>query len=333
MKKSYFVLLLLTLTVWGAVDYPKTEIGNGLIQAKLYLPDARNGFYRSTRFDWAGTIYELQYKGHTFFAPWVRQHDPELRDVEYRAALNGFAAGTRSANIGPVEEFSLPLGYDQAAVGGTFIKVGVGALRKPEEPKYQWATPYELVDPGQWTARSGPDSVEFTQKLAGGGFAYTYRKTVRLTPGKPELVLEHSLQNTGQKPIDTLVYNHNFLTMDDQPTGPDFSIRLPFEIKDAVDNLGVVRIRGKEIGYSRELEKDERSMIQVSGFGATAADYDIRVENRRTGAGVRITADRPLARLVVWSVRPTRCPEPFIRVAADPGKEFTWRITYEFYAR
>jgi hypothetical protein len=74
-------------------------------------------------------------------------------------------------------------------------------------------------------------------------------------------------------------------------------------------------------------------MLQVAGFSAAAADYDIRVENRKTGAGVRITADRPLERLMVWSTRPTICPEPFIRVKVEPGSEFTWRIAYEFYAK
>ena len=95
--------------------------------------------------------------------------------------------------------------------------------------------------------------------------------------------------------------------------------------------LGVVRSRGKELIDARELEKDERAMVQVAGFGPTASDYDIRVEYRKTGAGVRITADRPLARLVVWSIRPTRCPELFISVQVEPGGEFTWRIAYEFY--
>jgi hypothetical protein len=35
---------------------PQTEIKNQHIQAKLYLPDSQNGFYRGTRFDWSGVI-------------------------------------------------------------------------------------------------------------------------------------------------------------------------------------------------------------------------------------------------------------------------------------
>jgi hypothetical protein len=71
---------------------------------------------------------------------------------------------------------------------------------------------------------------------------------------------------------------------------------------------------------------------EMEGF-AGPADNSVLVENRKTGTGVRVTADRPLARMTVWSIRPTRCPEPFINVKVEPGSEFTWRISYEFYTK
>ena len=49
-----------------AVDFPQAKISNGQLTMKIYLPDARNGYYRSTRFDWSGAIYSLQYKDHDF---------------------------------------------------------------------------------------------------------------------------------------------------------------------------------------------------------------------------------------------------------------------------
>ena len=63
-----------------------------------------------------------------------------------------------------------------------------------------------------WTRASGPyengpDSIEFQQEVSGpSGYAYVYRKTVRLSPGRPEMVLEHSLKNTGRQLIETPVY-------------------------------------------------------------------------------------------------------------------------------
>ena len=59
---------------------------------------------------------------------------------------------------------------------------------------------------------------------------------------------------------------------------------------------------------------------ELDGFGTTAADYDIRVENRKTRAGVRITADRPIAKFVFWSAPITVCPEPYIDASVAPGQ-------------
>ena len=54
----------------SAADYPQAEISNGVIHAKLYLPDAKTGFYRSTRFDWSGVISSLKFGGHNYYGPW-----------------------------------------------------------------------------------------------------------------------------------------------------------------------------------------------------------------------------------------------------------------------
>src|SRR3974390_2796609 len=48
----------------SGTDFPRTEITNGQLHVKLYLPDAKGGYYRATRFDWSGVIASLEYKGH-----------------------------------------------------------------------------------------------------------------------------------------------------------------------------------------------------------------------------------------------------------------------------
>lgn len=62
------ILLLNFFTIGSAAclaaDLPRAEISNGQITLRMHLPDARNGYYRSTRFDWSGAVYRLQYKGH-----------------------------------------------------------------------------------------------------------------------------------------------------------------------------------------------------------------------------------------------------------------------------
>ena len=43
-------------SAYQLTESPQVEITNGLIKARLYLPDANNGYYRATRFDWSGII-------------------------------------------------------------------------------------------------------------------------------------------------------------------------------------------------------------------------------------------------------------------------------------
>ena len=69
---------LVNLTPLAAADFPQAEIANGQITAKIYLPDARNGYYRSTRFDWSGAVYSLRYQGHDFYGPWYDRIDPKV---------------------------------------------------------------------------------------------------------------------------------------------------------------------------------------------------------------------------------------------------------------
>ena len=53
--------------------------------------------------------------------------------------------------------------------------------------------------------------------------------------------------------------------------------------------------------------------------------------NRKAGAGLQITGDRPLFDVALWSIRSNISPEAFIDIAVPPGQASSWRITYEFY--
>jgi hypothetical protein len=311
------------MLVWaGAAEaqFPEAQIANGAVTAKLYLPDAEKGYYRGTRFDWSGQIYSLRTLGHEYFGQWFEKYDPKLHD----------------AIMGPVEEFrmnSAGLGYDEASPGGTFIRIGVGVVRKPEEPRNQNFRTYDIVDHGRWEVKPGRDRIEFTHHLRDqNGYGYRYTKIMRLVKNAPEMVIEHTLRNTGAKPIETFQYNHNFFVIDGQPTGPAASVKFPFDLQ-AVRPIpaDLASLRGSEVTYLRELEKGQSVFTELKGYGSSASDFDVRIENSAAGAGVRITGDRPIARLVYWSIRTTLCPEPYIELKVEPGKETTWTYTYQFY--
>lgn len=315
--KKYLPALLLAFSLisWTIDDVPQAVITNDSIKATLYLPDTATGYYRGTRFDWSGVIANLEYKGHSYFGKWFDKYDPYLHD----------------AISGPVEAFD-PIGYDQAKPGDLFVKIGVGSLRKIDSEPYKFVAPYQHVDKGQWSVQKKADQVRFTHVLKdAAGYSYEYEKTVKLTKGKPELVLEHRLKNTGKQRIETAVYNHNFLVIDQQPSGPDFRVQFGFPAKPTGDLKDILASKNQELTFLRPLQNRESIYTLVEGYGASASDYDIRVENTKTGAGVRIRSDRPLSKLAFWSNPKNLSPEPFIAINVAPGQAFTWKISYEFY--
>lgn len=296
--------------------FPQAEITNGLINARLYLPDAKKGYYQGTRFDWSGNMPSLVFKGHEYFGQWFDNYSPEIHD----------------AIMGPVEEFTA-LDYFETKPGDTFVKIGVGVLTKPDEKPYTFSRLYPIVNHGKWSVKKKSDQVEFTHTLKDKEYAYVYHKTVRLVPGKPVMELIHTLKNTGKKTIETPVYNHNFFVIDNQKVGPDYVIKFPFNLSGEGNGFGILAdVDGSNIIFLRDFKPGETVFCGgLEGFGSSASDYDIRIENKKAGAGVHITCDRPLLKLVFWSCHTTPCPEPYIKVKADPGEEFTWTISYEFY--
>lgn len=315
---------------------PQAEISNGLLKVQVYLPDAQKGFYRGTRFDWSGVIGNLEYKGHRYYGPWFTKTDPTVIDFVFKGT--DIVAGPCSAITGPVEEFSTEdkaLGYDEAKPGGTFIKIGVGVIRKPQEGgPYNRFRLYEIVDPGTWKVRTERDRIEWTHDLAdaSSGYGCRYQKTIHLGQGRPEMIMDHKLTNTGKRSISSSVYNHNFLVLDGQPTGPDFVLKTPFEImtKRPPDSA-LAEVRGKQIVYRKALQDRDTVYTELQGFGPTAADYRFSIENRNTKAGLTMAGDRPLSRVALWSIRSNVSLEPFLAMTIEPGQEFTWKYTYSYY--
>ena len=317
LKKTLFIFIL-PLLAMGATTFtepPEAEITNGVITAKLYLPDPENGYYRGSRFDWSGVISDLQYKGHSYYGQWFPKYDPRLHD----------------AIMGPVEDF-LPVGFDDAKPGESFLKIGIGILERLDTAKYFIVTQYPILNSGHWEVETKPDKVTFMHTLKDSAYAYNYTKTVELIQGKPEMVISHVLKNTGKKTIETIVYDHNFFMLDKQSTGPGITITFPFNINGDTTSARFAEIHGNQIAFIKELgEHDHVYYGALQGYSNNAKDYDIKVENKNTGAGARITSDQPLSKLAFWSASTTVCPEPFIKINIKPDEECRWKFFYDYY--
>lgn len=297
-------------------EYPRAELDNGVIRVSIYLPDPVRGYYRGTRFDWSGIIRQVEYQDHRFYAPLHACHDPVGHD---------FVSG-------PAEEFAMfkPMGFEEANEGQSFVKIGVGLLMKGEDSGYSFDGSYRLMRAGDWDIAQGNNSVTFIQELRGErGWAYRYSKTIRLLSGRPELAIEHRLENTGEKIIDINNYNHNFTIIDDVPFGPDYRVEFSFTSDEPISINGLAWFRGNAIEAEKPLGEDSLWVELYDGEGRVDYNQAI-VRNLRSGAAVEFRGDAPVTRMVFWAVERAACPEPFIELHLTPGQAREWSSHYRY---
>ena len=119
-----------------------------------------------------------------------------------------------------------------------------------------------------------------------------------MVPGKPQMLIEVRLKNTGSKPIDTTVYNHHFTTL--SPGNEAIELVAPFNLTNVRPMPSdVIKFEGPRMSYLRAIKGQEQVASDLTGFGSAASDNDFRITNTKTGFGVRLRADLPIARLAV----------------------------------
>ena len=124
--------------------------------------------------------------GRSYADEWFPVYDPLKHD----------------AVCGPSEEFG-EIGFEEAAPGECFLKIGIGRLRRPDTAPYDRFRLHEIVDEGQRTLEGRPECIVFRQMLD----ADDYVKTVRiLSPERFKIV--HTLRNTSRETIRCTILLH-----------------------------------------------------------------------------------------------------------------------------
>jgi hypothetical protein len=318
-------------------NHPKALLTNGRLDALVFLPDAKNGYYRSTRFDWSGVVGCVSLNGHKFFGEWFAQYDPLKNDSitgpveEFRT--DDTSMGHNAPRPGELSVRPGAIGYQEAKPGETFLKPGVGVLRKVDDSPYQFGGAYPIVDSGTWTVKVRKRSVRFRQVLRGpGGYAYVYEKTLTLNKNEPVMTLQHSLKNTGKKAIETYAYDHDFFMLDGKSTGPGMVVHFKFEPKPEGEIGAAAKIEGNDLMYVDALAPHKGVAGYLKGYSDDVHDFDFTVEDTRSKVGVQQTSDHSLARLYFWSIQTTICPEGYIKLNVAPGETSRWTLRYRFFA-
>ena len=233
--------------------------------------------------------------------------------------------------MGLIEEMGISraIGYEEAKPGEPFLKLGVGLLARGRKPRYLFYPPYREIRRFRWQVSVAGASATFLQ-VAGSfkGFAYRYEKRIVLDPQKPVLRLEHALTNTGEHPIETDQYCHNFLCFDGRPPSPDYVITTAFPLVAERGPSELMKVEGRSITFREELRGAAYSRFRGQGEGAKS--HSLRVENRAVGLAMEISGDFPVSAFAVYADNLAVSPEAFIAIRLKPKETIRWTRTYTF---
>lgn len=293
------------------------EIKNNTLKITLHAPDGEKGYYRGTRFDWAGVFESIEYRGCNYAEPWFEGYSPVRHD----------------AVCGPAEEFS-PIGLDEVAPGGPFLKIGVGMLEKMEGD-YDRFKLHDILDPGTRSVEVTPDAIIQTHSLeSDSGYAYEYVKEIRLA-GENSFSISHRLTNKGAKKLEGNVYNHNFFTLGLLQTGVSRQLDFPYRPEgDWRAEYSEVGFTDSGIRFTRTLQKGESvytGNIHEAGRGLEGSPNAFVLKETQTGRGVSAKCALPMTKAVFWSYHLIACIEPYIDFNVAPGETFEFNIDYVLF--
>lgn len=291
--------------------FPTVTLKNNQLQLRIALPDEKKGYYRSSRFENAGMVYSAKFKGTEFFTTSESEHNP---------VLCGSCSGSG-------DEFSEPLGYDEAKVGDTFIKIGVGTFTKPVWSQYFFYCTPLPAKRFAWKHSQTENSVTFEQDIREGEWGYRYRKTVKLAKNKPVFEIHYELQNTGTKIISTNHYSHNFIRIGENGANSGYSLifnqPVKFQFEKYQDNK--VEFKGAEFVVNK---------IPRVFFARYLSDKEldtVRVHSKKAGKSVELYTSAPLSRGHLFISPRLISPEFFVKIRLKPGEKKIWTRRWSFF--
>lgn len=280
---------------------------NNKLRVKVAMPGQ---VYQGSRFDWTGFIVQVT-----------------LGDQHTFCTQESFQPGVGTGGIGLCNEFGIEqvIGYEEAQIGEKFPKIGVGLLLKPDSSPYSFFRPYR-IEPFPVSVDATESTALFTmQPIENNGYAMALTKSIKLKDHFIEVA--YQLRNVGRKPIHTHEYNHNFVSIDNCPTGPLYQLTLPCQIApEQIPDL--LRIEGQSMSWNRTPESD--FYIKVKGFDPLGS-FSWELTNPTKGAGLREYNDFQIQQLAVWGRDYVISPEVFCEIKLPPGGTKCWTRTYEFF--
>lgn len=288
-----------------------------LRSARLAVEVAAPGsVYAGTRFDWTGFVTQVTLDGqHTFCMP------------------ESLVPGQGSGGIGLCGEFGIDkaIGYDAASPGEAFPKLGIGLLKRPDAEPYNFFRPYEIIQTFPIRVEAAEVEAQFvTDPLDCGGYAARLTKKLRVNDNWLEMA--YRLDNVGSKVIDTNEYCHNFMGIDQQPIGPDYRLRFPYQVElelpPYMPPQPILNVSGNDLALNDAPQRP--FYCRPLGF-FQAGEPQWELLHLPSGVGLRECDDFAPARVAVWGTAHVISAEVFVNIHLQPGETLTWMRRYVFF--
>lgn len=317
MKTGRIIFALAVFCVSArAAEHPFVAVSNGVVSVRSYLPGETNSCYRSVRFVRCSMTDEVAVGQNRFYG--------RLFPGAHKPDGNAYARGL-------AEEFDIasPPGFAEAEPGGAFLKIGVGALVKPDDKPYDFNRTYPLADAGVWrTETLGTTGVVYRHaaKTPDGMFGAEYTHTLVLGENFGTLTLRRSLKNTGTKTLRTQHYAHHFMSVDNAPVAESYSVRYDFAPVATTAVPPEMQIDGNRVRFT----KPPRGWIRLGVGGFENAPNRVTLWQREHCAGIEVRTDRPIADACIFATPTAVCPELFVDLEIASGETEAWQTDITF---
>tara|TARA_R110000822_G_scaffold6493_11_gene27508 strand:- start:696 stop:1580 length:885 start_codon:yes stop_codon:yes gene_type:complete len=268
--------------------------------------------YNAARFDWTGKIVNVKFQ------------NIQLASSERITTKNETQIGKGFYN-----EFGIDtaLGFNEAAIGGWFHKIGVGLLRKESE-RYLFSENHE-IKPAEFEINYTSNSILITCiSVLHNRYSYILRKEIELLENG--FTIHYRLENTGEKELITDEYVHNFTAIGKAFINENYILKFPFQLEPALfietvnleQKVAVGQTEIKFIGAPRE----QFFFSNLSGYKNVEAKW--KLQNLKHKISISETGDFKTNKVNVWGWQHVISPELFINISLKPGKTKSWTRVY-----
>ena len=288
------------------------KLNNDILEIQWDLP--REG-YDFSRFDWTGKITQIRFKG------------VPVTTLEQKNAVNPTHFG-----MGLYNEFGIEtaLGFEEVQPGDYFHKIGIGALKKQNTP-YLFSDPYD-IRPARFEMELQTDKIKVqcsSENL--NGYAYLLTREFILEGNR--LLINYELHNSGNKPIHTEEYVHNFMGVNNEPIAKGYDLRFPFILKEEtfeqlVNPESMMAFDNNKVNFHQST-KDQFFVSHLNGKTKVPAQWELLHLN--SNIGIRETGDFETGKVNLWGCQHVVSPELFHSISVNPGSSSDWSRTYQFF--